>query len=403
MSSSRKTRRRCLCACLALAAGAQLTGRAAAQTTLTNTVTIPLSVHAYSKDDSVYYKYGIAIGLGGGSPQVFEFDTGGSGFFAAYATNAAWWGSAVSTPQGAVANSYGSGLAYEGVQVQTSLAFYAPGTSSPPLLVTGTNVYVAQSTNITRNGTAEWLMEVGTPPVEENFYGDFGLSLAAKEGSVFNVFSQLSYANGVKGAFIVSLGPYGSTNAASVQVGATQQDLDSFTLFAMRGKDTNGPFTSYSPELIEALVVLQDGTVVATNLPVNLDTGTPTPTFHDDEHDGYLPSEFLDGDQIRAGVELRLAPTNAPSSPFYLLTAGDDYGVDLLDVKFHHGPNGYLNLGAPIFQRYDVLFDFENGYVGLRPGAVPETRQAVLMLAGLAGLWLYGVLRSRLPGKRSSR
>ena len=388
---------------LALAAGAGCPGQAAAQTTLTNTVRIPLSVHAYTKDNSVYYKYGIAIGLGGGSPQVFEFDTGGSGFFAAYATNAAWWGSEVSGPQGAVANSYGSGLEYAGVQVQTRLAFFAPGSVSDPLLVTGTNVYVAQSTNITRNGTPEWPNEGGAPPVEENFYGDFGLSLAAKEGSVFNVFSQLAYTNGVKGAFIVSLGPYGSTNAASVQVGATQQDLDTFTLFAMRGKDTNGPFTSYSAELLEALVTMEDGTVFSTNLPVNLDTGTPTPTFHDDEHDGYIPAEFLDGGQIRPGVELRLAATNAPSSPFYFLTAGDAYGVDLLDVKFHHGPNGYLNLGAPVFQQYDVLFDFENGYVGLRPGPVPEMRQAILMLAGLAGLWLFGLVRSRVTGKRGTR
>ncbi len=58
-------------------------------------VTIPLKV---VQIPGVGIKVGIEVSLGGGAPRLYTFDTGSSGFYAAY--NAAWWPSFTPTRGG---------------------------------------------------------------------------------------------------------------------------------------------------------------------------------------------------------------------------------------------------------------------------------------------------------------
>ena len=64
-----------------------------AQSVISNTILVPLYYLTIPSGES---KLGIYASLGGGTPKIFEFDTGGWGFYAAYATNnnSPWWGTA---------------------------------------------------------------------------------------------------------------------------------------------------------------------------------------------------------------------------------------------------------------------------------------------------------------------
>jgi hypothetical protein len=160
----------------------------------TTPLRVPLQWVANPDNPSIR-KLGIRAALNGGSPQLFEFDTGGTGFFATFATNTAtaspWWGSnpvCTTTPCTPFTTTYDSGLTYQGNLVAGSVSLY--GASVTPLL-TATNVNVGQTISIAcatngdcsrKSGKADesgWNSSTGllNPPVQGNFYGDFGLSL----------------------------------------------------------------------------------------------------------------------------------------------------------------------------------------------------------------------------------
>jgi hypothetical protein len=90
-----------------LAAIAFLPLTAVAESVITETINVPLH---YRTIGSGGQKLGIYASIGGGTPQIFEFDTGGAGLYAAYATNdqSTWWGSGFSTTGNFVTNTYDS-------------------------------------------------------------------------------------------------------------------------------------------------------------------------------------------------------------------------------------------------------------------------------------------------------
>ena len=76
---------------------------AAGQSVISNTILVPLYYLTIPSGES---KLGIYASLGGGTPNIFEFDTGGWGFYAAYATNnnSPWWGIGFDTTGNFVTN-----------------------------------------------------------------------------------------------------------------------------------------------------------------------------------------------------------------------------------------------------------------------------------------------------------
>lgn len=375
--------------------------QSSADTVIDSPVTVQLQPVAMEKDGSTYYKFGIWVSLGGSStPQLFEFDTGGSGFYAAYSNTVSnnWWGSDVTSTGNEVHNHYGSGIEYKGLEAITSLSLYDPG-SNVAKLTTSQDIHVGQTYEIKRDGNLVWPNETDAPPVEGNFYGDFGLSLAPKSGNekdVNNVFSQFSYGSGVVGAFIVSLRDPTQGGTSQVQIGVTTDDIASFPIqFTMNTK----PDGSYSAELITAHLTLGDAnSSIEMDLPINLDTGTPTPTFH--EFTDYIPTDLTDPDTntIIPGAVLDLF-TTGDLQLFYQLVANTDYGVNQMDIKSDGGSN-YLNIGTPFFYGYDVLFDFENGIVGLRP--VPEPGTFPFMAVGLLTLCFVSLRRLHLVRRQTA-
>ena len=143
-------------------------------------------------DNPSIRKLGLLVALNGGQPQLFEFDTGGTGFFATYGNGSTWWGSApvCTTPTCTpFTTTYDSGLTYSGNLVSASVTLFG-GTAALPLL-SATGLSLGQTTSITCNPAADCASKIGKtsesgwdsatgqrqPPVQGNFYGDFGLSL----------------------------------------------------------------------------------------------------------------------------------------------------------------------------------------------------------------------------------
>ena len=171
--------------------GGDFLASAPARAQSTSPVRVPLQ-WASDPDNTSIRKLGLLAALNGGQPQLFEFDTGGTGFFATYGNGSTWWGSAPAcstSPCTPFTTTYDSGLTYSGNLVSGSVTLFG-GTAAHPLL-SATGLSLGQTTSITCNPAADCASKIGKtsesgwdsatgqrqPPVQGNFYGDFGLSL----------------------------------------------------------------------------------------------------------------------------------------------------------------------------------------------------------------------------------
>ncbi|MEY4352480.1 MAG: hypothetical protein RLZZ609_721 [Cyanobacteriota bacterium] len=285
---------------------------------LTTPLRVPLQ-WAPDPDNPSILKLGIQASLNGGSARLFEFDTGGTGFFATFATNFAssspWWGSNTACPSGSCTpftTTYDSGLTYTGNIVTSSVSLF--GSSATPLL-TVPNLSVGQTTAITCNPGATcssksgqssdsgWNATTGllNPPVQGNFYGDFGLSL--RNGGSGGPNSPIT-----QGAFWAAFDPsitrgyrvHAASDNPWVQFGLTAADLAPRPLrFALNG--TGGTSTG-------SLEVSQGSTTFsgADLTTLIFDTGATT-TIHTGaitiNGDPFPPSNFPCGLTTQGCVE----------------------------------------------------------------------------------------------------
>jgi hypothetical protein len=280
---------------------------AAAESIITETVHVPLH---YRTIGSGGKKLGIYATIGGGTtPQIFEFDTGGAGLYAAYATNnnSAWWGTGFSTNGKFVTNTYDSGIQYQGPIVAAAVSLFADHHGGTPLVTTPGNLLVGQMTNIanTNSGEVLWTPEgvgpSGEPPVDGVFYGDFGMSLAYADKGIVNLIAQLSFSNGIIPGFRVrghSNGPF----RPFLQIGLTAADTTSASAFYFgMNTNTNAPpgatFTNsgslfYSEQIFNANMTISNATTNFTaNLGITTDTGAST-TIHNADLGG-IPGALL--------------------------------------------------------------------------------------------------------------
>lgn len=390
-------------ALLVLAASLALAFHAGAQSVISSTVIVPLH---YRQIDSGGYKLGIYASLGGGTSKIFEFDTGGAGFYAAYASadtnKSAWWGTDFSNTGRNVTNTYDSGIRYEGAIVTAPVSLYFDHQSAAPLVTTAGNLRVGQMTSITNTngGAALWTPDgegtPGTPPVDGTFYGDFGMSLDYANSGIVNLVAQLTFTNGITPGFRVRA--YGNT--PYLQIGLTAADTASMSAFYFgMNTNTNAPvgatFTNsgsgfYSEQVFNANMTISNlATNFTANLGITTDTGAST-TIHNADT-GNIPSELyttnIEGKgHVVQGAQfelsgLTLGETNAEF--FKFVTTGND--VTVQDNK----PGNdlfYLNSGIALFQQYDVIYNLQDGQIGFE--AIPEPRTWELL--GLGALLLAG-------------
>jgi hypothetical protein len=360
-------------------------------------------------------KYGIYATIGGDAdgavmPQLYEFDTGGDGFYAAFGgpKATAWGTNYVSTGQ-PVSNSYNSGDYYQGTAVTAPVSLYSAKTDgssdTTPSLQTANDILVGQTTSITNTKGKDnnWPTpaDSSSGPIQSSFWGDFGMSLKANNNGIMNVIAQIQYTNNIKSGFIVKLGKE-DNQRPSIQVGLTVNDMASFPIqIFMSGKDSNSVFphttiSTYSGQILTNNLVLSDSASgsYTNGIGVTLDTGA-TPKLHDYSDDTSALTNYFttDGSDtfISDNVQfvLTAVQTNGTTIPIFQLTTGLG-DTNYIPIEF--GNDFYINMGASIFHEYDVMYDLEDGVLGLRP--IPEVSQALYMGCGLAALILFGAART---------
>lgn len=350
-------------------------------------VDIPLYVVPYQGG----YKIGIEVSLDGGNTyRMYEFDTGGTGFYAAYSPST--WSSYTPVTTAPSRDIYLSGYTYSTQVVSTDVTFrtMTGGTLSVPNANVGLINFGEKVGGIT---PSDWNADlISTPPVaplETNFYGDFGMSLSSG-GGLSSVLSQI--AGGLSNGFIINVGTYPNGAAGeigSIQVGLTQADVTDFEtngmVTAMQGQNTldphpNSGMPSYSEVLAEGSLALtnstitSNGTLVPYSVPSGFvyDTGAPTTTIHTGSvvNQGSVSSYLSTGPGITATATFSApaAVTTPPSSPWNLgFQVGGNSGqneVSSTASDVINEPSGYVNTGLNAFFGYRVMYDLADGLLG---------------------------------------
>lgn len=403
--------------CAALALSALVLACSVNAQIVSNTIFVPLH---YTQISSGAYKLGIYASMGGGTPQIFEFDTGGAGLYAAYASSntskSAWWGTNYINTDHPVTNTYDSGIQYTGTAVTTSVSLYSNHHSITPLITTADNLRVGQMTNIanTNGDTPLWTPEgegqPGNPPVDGAFFGDFGMSMNYAPNGIVNLVAQLTFTNGILPGFRVRAhgdNPY-------LQIGLTTDDTASTAAFYFTmNTNTNAPagakFTNseslfYSEQIFNANMTISNATTNFTaNLGITTDTGAST-TIHNADLGG-LPDALIrtnnDGKLFvvsDANFELSALTLEGISTNFFQFITTDQLNNGQIAIQDNKSNTNlfYLNTGITLFQQYDVIYNLHDGEIGFQPVPEPST----WLLFGLGAIILTMIVRRNYAVRR---
>jgi hypothetical protein len=352
------------------------------------------------------YKLGIYAGLGGGSPKLYEFDTGGSGFWAAspppsYA-GTDWWGpntTNLPNQQNTMSKTYASGNEYVANLVKTTVELYSQSNGQPTNPVCGSGATQLNVSQITSNrlDSQQWNDDLsnGAPPLQTAFYGNFGAALfptlstdsSSTKFAVYSILPQIvPHTPNLTNGFIVHVGALDLNANPTLQIGLTDSDLRSFPIqvpmtapISTPGwvfPQTNAP--TYRNQLIisSAMTLSQQFTSLHqppfTNTDLIIDTGSIHPNFYQNSDTGLVVDpDFLEkpnnrkGSPLHSGVILQIqaAAASSQACPTNL-----NWTYSSTPNLIHAGyGNGRVNTGIEIFASYDIMFDLTHGIVGFRP------------------------------------
>jgi hypothetical protein len=411
----------------------------------TQPVTIPLQlVNISGSTTNPSYKLGITIGFDSNVPKLYEFDTGATGFFAAYNTTdptgnpspgvVSWWNGGTPTGQ-AITMTYTSGNEYADAAIATTnLSFYPPGqttAANPIATISGVNVArigaaltVPKATSGNPTPTpvpnTAWYtaLQAGQPPLQGNFYGDFGMGLYRNQGNpidtgiagLFAILPQFQFTggSGVLPGFIVRTGGYPGVVSASptptVQVGITQADIDSFPYAIPMQSGMNGTsgtgitfpgsgaatFDAAAIDVDMGITLTGQSPQAATGLSMVLDTGAPSTMIH--EGTGLtIDSALLSGSDLATGAVFTLS-----SSPWAFaqlqngLRGQGKVGLDTSSSNPYSAATGYLNSGLTLFFNYNVMYDLSHGMLRLQP--LQPVQVPIYRASGTQGFVIYAAM-----------
>jgi len=383
---------------LILAATTGVSARGQDFTIITSPIQVPLHWRHIDGSASAPRKLGIYATLGGAvAPQLFEFDTGGAGFFATYSTGTAspWWGSGWTATSGTFSQSYDSGITYSGTSVTTTVRLFADSSAPSPLL-SASDVVVGQTIGIDRAGypTLWPLPSAGSPPpVEGAFYGDFGMAPKQGQAGIDSLAGQFLYGAGVTAGFRV----HASDENPWVQFGLTDADLTILpTTFSMNVDTGTSPA---GVPYYQSLIVSGSLSVVKDNAPFDqatgfiFDTGAFT-TIHNAAPNDPFPAHLTKdhaGTEVVHGAHFVASGISLQpglfSEPFLDFTTGGVKDVDRVDVQYKaDDPIYYVNTGILPFTQNDVVYNLGSGRLTVIP--VPEPSTGVLGMVGAGLVWL---------------
>jgi parallel beta-helix repeat protein len=339
-----------------------------------DTKTIPLHFLPWAQNPNTgktQVKYGIDVAIGDNPSQVYEFDTGGNGFFAGY--NPPFWTDVPlsSTPVSIV---FTSGNNFQAV-VATPTVTIGSGTQTVSTQPINIGAIMSGSSS---DGPFDFT-DPAAPPIEGGFFGDFGASLAVlpvSGSSTVLANPLLQLPGNLSNGYLVQLGPIGVT--PQVTVGLTEELRAQFPYavpIAPTGSGTYpvsgwpllnlfGITPTYYAQLGDTpRVPIGPGT-----LPTVVDSGAPTLAIRLNGAEG--PYETPDG-QLQPGVTFiaEFPTAEGKDALTWTLVAGDNPSVDQINYGDSSAAfaDDNLNTGLNLYNFYDVIFDVQDQVLRLRP------------------------------------
>jgi hypothetical protein len=380
----------------------------------TNPVKIPLYVFPLPGGGG--FKIGIKVSFDNKTFKMYEFDTGGTGFWAAGNPN--WWSNFSPQqpgPKDQQTIKYSSGIQYTANPVVTDI-YFENGLAQ-------VSAQVARIFEATKKKDKEfktdWLNAFNEPdpkpPLYGQFFGDFGMGLApfvsktSGDPVFFAVLPQLTQP--LCDGFIIDIGPYPKTNTpvnaepwlqtGFIQIGLAPGDAAQFpNQFKMQPWESlpasnpvfpNSGMPTYAEELVQGSLTLsppsfcfgdQTGIVLDTGAPsIELHTGTdqitiPTlnPYLKQDLQENTpmtTPANSKSAVKVNTTLLLKSPSQKTASSGSNILmqvTVGGKSGQNLASATTLNlqGSSGYINTGLVPFFDGPVLYDLRNGIIGFR-------------------------------------
>ncbi len=343
-------------------------------------------------DEAGNYRLGFYASLGT-SPdfKLYELDTGSSGTFAAY--NSEWWPSfrfvrKVTNPQ----------------RYESGVVFYFDVVSTVVDLGGGARtglVHVGKITQASGNGIppSVWnnLVKEGKPPLHGVFFGNMGSGLSSKD-NIFAVLAQMP--GNLKTGFVIrTLGyitnenPKTPVQQGELVIGLTDQIRSRFEIqvpmaaLTKNGTDVTFPsgYLCRDQYGLSLNVSISDGvnTYTSAARPTLLDSGAPTATLYELLPDFKVPDDLLNNKKtaLKNGVTFQVSADSTGSKPEWIwnLTTGSVKSLNKIGVsptKAVGEDIGQMNLGIIPYYTYEVMFDIQNGVVGLH--RIPAAAQVGL-------------------------
>jgi hypothetical protein len=344
------------------------------------TATVPLKLIPIGNEQ---YKVGINIRLGGGPPKLYTFDTGSSGFYAAY--NRQWWPHFKLLTRRPYNQSYGDSVVFESLAVQTAIGI----PSNRGVLKAKVEVGLiadAWGGQLGTPGNSTWIpdIEKGNAPLFNNFYGDFGSGLR-QVGGLFAVLPQLP--GNLSSGFVVQLGcrdpsTHERKPVQKLMIGLIPKLRSGATSWVpMQKGQGHQSFPNGNPTYAQALLASQfslsssDKPSYAFATDAILDTGAPTTSIHAASDitipDEYLVSPTRDNTHIQTGNTWTVTAEGTQTDHGFSLNliTGETPGVNEINVQKETtaSAKSEVNLGLIPFFLNDVIFDIQRGLVGFAP------------------------------------
>jgi parallel beta-helix repeat protein len=350
--------------------------------------TIPLHYLPYTTSGGlVEDKYGIEVAIGNNPARMYEFDTGGTGFWAGY--NPEWWQGVVPSANAALMeNKYTSGNFFDGLATSAVLTL---GSGSEKVSTGG----AVQITAITAGGNTNTgatfdFSTASMPPIEGHFFGDFGASFGIAKPAGGQVDPPVQVTNpllqlpgNLSSGFVVQLGPLGTS--PRVVVGITDELRGQFStaiplteIDGLLYPNPNGAAfqrQAYQQFAFSGQYKLSRNggadTADLGTIQTLIDSGAPTMTIHyPDSTPPGLP--FLRDGMVTSGTTFTgVFPQGMGVPPFnWSFVAGSEASVNAIAFTPNGSaasPTNSVNTGLNFYNGYDVMFDVATGYLRLRP------------------------------------
>jgi len=390
---------------------------------------LTLSIPIYLINDKagtggIEYKIGIMLKLGddlnNNGYRMYEFDTGGTGFWAAHSTSTnanTWSNSAVGTDP--VNITYASGNELTGTAVSTKITFEQGTTDTNSPYTAEVNAVVSRISTGTNPGKDansainQWTDTVdnGAAPIETYFYGDFGMNLASGTDGLMAIVPQLLGTQNT--GFTINIGalPDAAMVASSsnyiiqtgtLQIGLTsaQKDRSSWSQVVDMQGGTNSPQypntgqNTYQEVLSSGTLTLS-GTGGSNSYSTGIvyDTGAPGTVIHTGTSTT-LADEI--NTQLADANGVVLTGTTTDSLILDINPTGTTPGQNVVTsgtTDAINYPELYVNTGIDAFFGHEVVFNIGDGFVGFNP--VPEPSAGLLLGVGTLAMAGWRILRKR--------